>query len=168
MRVAQCQCVPSPIFVTHVIRDCRALLSVFMRSLSMRFAQPFNGVGATPTVEFTGSEGRLDTILRYIYLKIGFTTYREIICIIIYITFSDGAMAAAGSVISARGSWTGETWAAAAAHRCNLESRDNGDFGSMSETAVRHHRPAEIVSMPFVASAADRTHRAVIVPGAAL
>ena len=48
---------------------------------------------------------RLDTIVRYIYRKICFKTYREILCIIVYITFSGGITAITGSVPSAGASW---------------------------------------------------------------
>src|ERR1700683_730856 len=48
----------------------------------------------------------IDIIVRYIYPKIGFKTYLEILCIIEYISFLVGIMGVEGWATSAGDSWT--------------------------------------------------------------
>ena len=56
----------------------------------------------------------IDTIVRYVYRKIRYKTYREILCIIIHIILLGGTAAITGSVPLAGASWRAAAWAAAA------------------------------------------------------
>jgi hypothetical protein len=89
----------------------------------MRFTQSPTGVEAIPPaspkgrgrfdpVDSARSAGEVDTIVRYIYLKICFTTYLEMTCIIVFIFSLGDITGVAGLATLAGDSWA--TWAAEA------------------------------------------------------